>query len=66
VFALKGSRPIHTEKLHGVVGGFPFDMDDDGGQRHGVMVDPGAITTRYSPFQEAMSIWCFEEPDGAR
>jgi hypothetical protein len=58
--------PIHTEKLHGIIGGFSFYVDDNGWQRHGMVVDLGAITRRNSPFQETMSIWCFEEQAGAR
>jgi hypothetical protein len=66
VFARKGSRPILTEQLHRVLGGFPFYVDDDGWQRHGVAVDSGAITSGNSPFQGNMSICCSEEQDGAR
>jgi hypothetical protein len=64
--SLKDSSPIHTEKLHGIIGGFSFYVDDNGWQRHGVVVDLGTITRRSSPFQEIMSIWCFEEQAGAR
>jgi hypothetical protein len=64
VFARTDSRPILTEELHRVVGSFPFDMDNDGRQRHGVMAASGTTTRMNSPFQETMSIWCFEGQDG--
>jgi hypothetical protein len=64
--SLKDSRPIHTKKLHRVIGRFPFSVDDNGWQRHGVVVELGAIMRRDSPFQEIMSIWCFEGQAGAR